>query len=239
MVKIAASVIVSLLLVLNPHSLLCAEHFAVDEDFDSLDNWVPVLFPKIEKHSSYTIVPGEGGNVLKAASMASASGLRYVKTFNVYQYPVARWRWKVENVYVKGDLTTKNGDDYPLRVYVNFQYDPEKAGFGERLVYGLAKTVYGEYPPHSSLSYIWANRTHDRIIYPSPYTDKAKLIIVRSGKADTGEWLEEEVNIVEDYRKAFGESPPSTASIAIMNDSDNTGESSVSYLDYIQVLNKE
>jgi hypothetical protein len=45
----------------------------------------------------------------------------------------------------------------------------------------------------------------------------------------------ESVNIIEDYVKAFGVKPPEKAGIAIMNDSDNTGEQSVSYLDYIEV----
>ena len=33
---------------------------------------------------------------------------------------------------------------------------------------------------------------------------------------------------------AFGCKPPEKAGIAMMNDSDNTGEQSVSYLDYIE-----
>jgi hypothetical protein len=43
------------------------------------------------------------------------------------------------------------------------------------------------------------------------------------------------VDVFEVYREAFGVLPPRTASIAIMNDSDNTGERSVSYVDYIEV----
>ena len=39
----------------------------------------------------------------------------------------------------------------------------------------------------------------------------------------------------DDYRKAFGKDPPKTASIAIMNDSDNTGEAAVSYVEFIEV----
>jgi len=37
------------------------------------------------------------------------------------------------------------------------------------------------------------------------------------------------------HKDAFGEDSPSQASIAIMNDSDNTGEGSVSYIDYIEI----
>ncbi|MDW7773477.1 MAG: DUF3047 domain-containing protein [Desulfobulbaceae bacterium] len=215
------------------------EDILIDENFDNLDDWVPVLFPKIDRHSEYTVQKTDAGSMLVARSNASASGIRFVREFNVYEYPVVRWRWKVENVYKGGDAERKSGDDYPLRVYVIFKYDPGKAGIRERILYGLARTVYDEYPPHSSLNYIWANRSHERIIYPSPYTDRARLVILRAGEAETGMWKEEEVHILDDYAEAFASPPPATASIAIMNDSDNTGESSVSYLDYIQVLRKE
>jgi hypothetical protein len=120
-----------------------------------------------------------------------------------------------------------------------FKYDPDTASFSEKMKYGLAKMVYGEYPPQSSLNYIWANRNHARRIYPSPYTDKAQLVILRAGQDETGIWLEEEVNILDDYQEAFGSKPPAYASIAIMNDADNTGEASVSHMDFIQVLRHE
>jgi hypothetical protein len=61
------------------------------------------------------------------------------------------------------------------------------------------------------------------------------MIILQTGNNRAGRWIEEEVNIVEDYHRAFGEDPPSVASLAIMNDSDDTGESAVSYIDYIEV----
>ena len=56
--------------------------------------------------------------------------------------------------------------------------------------------------------------------------------VVVMGVAQVGE----EADVIEDYKKAFGVSPPAVASIAIMNDSDNTGESSVSYIDFIEVF---
>jgi hypothetical protein len=39
----------------------------------------------------------------------------------------------------------------------------------------------------------------------------------------------EERNVLEDYRKAFGEDPPLINGVAIMTDTDNTGESAVAY----------
>jgi hypothetical protein len=211
----------------------------IREDFDNLDNWEPVYFPKIEQHTQYTIRQTANGPILEARSSASASGLRHREEFDVYRYPVVKWRWKVDNVYRKGDVERKSGDDYPMRVYIMFKYDPAGASFGEKLQYGIAKVVYGAYPPQSSLNYIWANKVHAETVYPSPYTDRARLIILRSGDKDTGRWVDEEVNIIEDYTRAFGAAPPATASLAIMNDSDDTGEEAVSFMDFIYVVGPE
>jgi hypothetical protein len=158
-----------------------AEEYAINEKFENLDDWEPITFPNIEKHSEYGIRDTEAGSVLFARSNSSASGIRYTKEFKVYEYPVVRWRWKVENVFSKGNVEEKSGDDYPMRVFIIFKYDIEKASFGERLNYGLAKMLNGEYPPESSLNYIWANRFHDKRICPSPYIDRAQMIILRAG----------------------------------------------------------
>jgi len=205
------------------------------EDFNDLEHWRPLYFPKIKEHSTYTIMKEKDSSFLRTESNASASGLIFKKEFNVFDYPKVRWRWKVENVYQKGNAEEKSGDDYPIRIYVIFKYDPETASFGQRLKYRLAKTIYGEYPPHSSLSYVWANRKHQQRIIPNPYASEARMIVMEAGTEKAGQWVEEEVDIIEDYRNAFGTIPPGTASVAIMNDSDNTGERSISYVDYIEV----
>jgi hypothetical protein len=53
-------------------------------------------------------------------------------SFKVNDYPRVKWRWKVNNVYGKGDARIKSGDDYPMRIYVMFEYDPDKAGTFEK-----------------------------------------------------------------------------------------------------------
>lgn len=205
------------------------------EDFDSLAQWEPLTFPKIPVHSIYTLV-GEGeASLLKAESRNSASGLVHRRHFNVYEAPRLRWRWKVEQLSDRGDPKEKAGDDYPLRVYVMFSYDPERATFAERLTYGAAKVIYGQYPPHSTLNYVWTGRNLSERIIASPYTDKAFMIILEKGKERVGQWVEESINVLADYRKVFGRDPPATAALAVMSDTDNAGGSAVAYLDFIEV----
>ncbi len=206
------------------------------EDFSSLDNWKPLFFPKIKKHSIYSIERDGDRHCLKLESSASASAIVYKDSFNVYDYPKARWRWKVMNLYEKSDPRTRQGDDYPIRVYVMFEYDPGKAGVLERLKYGLAKKMYGEYPPEHTLGYVWAGREYPERYIASPFTARAVMIFLEQGPAKTGVWLDEVVDFVGDYQKVFGARPPERARIAVMNDSDNTGESSVSYLADLEVF---
>ncbi len=219
-----------LLLAVTP--ALAGEAFR--EEFESLDAWEPLTFPKIERHSRYRVEEKDGAFVLRAESEASASGLVSKATIDVYEYPELSWRWKVDNIYSNTDVLSKGGDDYPIRVYVLFEYDPDKASFGQRVQYRAARLIYGEYPPHSTLNYVWASVADAPDMYPNPFTDRARMIPLRRGDAQVGEWVEESVHILKDYRRAFGEDPPREARIAIMNDSDNTGEASVSWVDWIR-----
>ena len=206
------------------------------EDFTGLDGWRPLFFPNVRKHTMYAIDAKEGECCLKAESNGAASALVYKGEFNAYEFPWVRWRWKVENVYQKGDPEKRSGDDYPIRVQIVFKYDPEKAGRLKRMEYALARKIYGEYPPQSTLSYVWANREDQKAIMASPFSNSIRLLALQKGDKKSGTWCEEEVNIVRDYREAFGVDPPSIAGIVIMNDSDDTGERSVSYVKSIEVF---
>ena len=205
------------------------------EDFGNLDNWKPLYFPKIEQHTVYSIESKDGEHYLRAESNASASGLVYKGTFNVYDWPKMRWRWRISNVYEKGDGRTKAGDDYPIRIYVLFEYDPQKAGALDRIKYGLAKVIYGEYPPHSAINYVWSSVVWDVPFISSPRTDKVKVVALESGAKRAGTWQEEQVDILQDYRKMFRAEPPARASLGIMSDSDNTAEHAVSFISFIEV----
>lgn len=205
------------------------------DGFDDLTNWEPLHFPEIKEHTTYSVERGRDDAYLKAESHASASALVLKKEFNVYEFPKVRWRWKISNIFEKGDAARKSGDDYPLRVYIVFEYDQNNATFTEKIKYELAKKIYGEYPFQSCLSYIWANRQQNERIITNAFASESKLVILQTGNENAGVWVDQEINIIEDYHKAFGEDPPVMGRLAIMSDSDNTKESTVSYLDYIEV----
>ena len=193
------------------------------------EGWQPLTFEKIDRHTVYTLVEDGGAVVVKAVSEASASGLIRKLTVDPTAYPWLEWRWKVGNVLEKGDVRRKTGDDYPARLYVTFRYDPQRVGFFERAKYGTAKLLYGDYPPHAALNYIWANREEIGAVVPNAYTSKAVMIVAESGASKAGQWVAERRNVYRDYLRAFGEEPPLISGVAVMTDTDNTGERATAY----------
>lgn len=193
------------------------------------DSWEPLTFHKIDEHTEYSLVEDDETVVVKAVSRGSSSGLTREVNIDPKQYPIVEWRWKIENVLKKGDVTTKQGDDYPARLYITFAYDESKIDFLDQAQYELAKLLHGKYPPTGAITYIWESRSPVGTIVPNPYTDRVKMIVLESGADRAGQWVDESRNVYEDYQKAFGDDPPPISGVAVMTDTDNTQESAVAW----------
>jgi hypothetical protein len=61
------------------------------------------------------------------------------------------------------------------------------------------------------------------------------MIAVESGNGKAGQWVSEQRNVLEDYRRYFGQDPPRPGAVAIMTDSDNTGESATAWYGPISI----
>ena len=203
--------------------------FSLDQPGTGLPGgWKPLTFKKIPKQTEYVLVKEGEQVVVKAVSEASASGLTKEIAINPKDYPIVRWRWKIENLLQHSDVSRKDGDDYPARLYITFAYDPDHVSFGKKLKYKAGRAIFGDIPI-GALNYIWETKTPVGTIIENAYTDFAQMIVVESGSSKVGLWVEEERNIYEDYKKAFGEEPPLINGVAIMSDTDNTKERAVAF----------
>ena len=178
-------------------------------------NWKEKSF---KGSTRYEVVQEDGQRCIRATSDASASALYYEIDFDPRDYPFLAWRWKVNNILAKGDETKKEGDDYAARVYVVFP----------SALFWRTKAI----------NYIWANKLTAGQAVPNPFTSNACMIAVQSGPTLVGQWMEEKRNLLEDYRKCFGEDPPEAGAVAIMTDTDNTGEKAVAWYGPIRLLKK-
>ncbi len=223
----------------------------IDERFLTLDDWADLEFPNIDRMTEYSVIEiddacaehghsenrpcNDRGAALFIESDDGGSGIVHATEFDAYDHPIVEWRWRVESIIAAGDPLTREGDMFPVRVYVNFEYEPGRASFGTRIQYGVIRALYGEYPPHGSLVYVWANRDEPATWYPNPYTARAMMYPADRGSADAMSWKTHRRNIVDDYRAAFGEDPPRTARLAVMGDAYGSGETSRAWIDYIRV----
>ena len=201
------------------------------------DGWNPLTFKKIPKQTTYELVKDGERVVVKATSDASASGLTKEVRIDPKEFPIVRWQWKIDNLLKNSDATRKDGDDYPARLYITFEYDPDKVSFGKKLKYKAGQVLFGDIPI-GAISYVWERKAPVGAIIDNAYTDFVKMVVVESGPQKVGLWIDESRNIYEDYLKAFGEEPPSINGVAIMSDTDNTKERVTAYYGDIVFLKK-
>jgi hypothetical protein len=180
----------------------------IDDFADGIKpGWVSKSF---KGKTEYTWMEEDGKPYIKATSSNAASGLFYEIEYDPQKYAYITWNWKVDNIIASGDASRKSGDDYGARIYVVF---PSFFFWNTR-----------------AINYIWVNKLPKDQAVPNPYTANDIMISVESGPANTGKWITETRNVYEDYIRFFGKKPPSVGAIAIMTDTDNTGEStSASY----------
>ena len=175
--------------------------------------WVQKSF---KGKTRYEITREDNELAVRATSSASASALYYKVKYDVKDFPLLTWRWKIDHVLSKGSALHKDSDDFAARVYVVFP----------SWVFWKTKAV----------NYIWANKLPQGKAVPNAFTSSTVMIAVESGPERTGKWVEEEVNVLEDYRRHFGEDPPRVGAIAIMTDTDNTGERATAWYGPIRIL---
>lgn len=191
--------------------------------------WQPLHFTSIEQKTAYFLTREDEQVVVKAVSNASASGYFKDITLDPKQYPILNWRWKATNTLQKGDVTSKEGDDYVARIYISFYYDPDRLKGMERVKYRLYTMLHDKAPPLAVINYIWANKAPAGTIVDNAYSPRVKMIVVESGEDNLNKWQTVQRNIYEDYQKAFGEVPGKITAVAIMSDTDNTGESATAF----------
>jgi hypothetical protein len=196
----------------------------------TLPDWLePYVFPNQPRHTEYTLVGDQGRTVLKARAAASTSGLVRALRVDPRTHPMLAWRWKVTRLLERSDIATKEGDDFPARLYVTFDLDPAALSVGERVQIGLARMVYGPQTPLAALCYVWDSRARAGTVAPNAYTSRVRMIVVESGAANLGRWVAHERDLAADYARAFGGEPPMVNGVIVSVDTDNTGERAESY----------
>lgn len=191
--------------------------------------WSLQPIPGVERQTRFDLVDTGGGTVLRARADNAAASLQAAVDVDPATAGLLAWRWKTERVLTTADLTSKHGDDYAARLYVFFDRKPAQMNLSERVTYKLGRARYGDQLPAAALCYVWDNRLPVGTVRDNAYTGFVKMIVATSGTARQGDWVALQRDIAADYRRAFGTAPPRITGIAVAVDTDNTGESTVSW----------
>lgn len=130
-----------------------------------------------------------------------------IYNINIYDTPVLSWKVRAHELPENANEDSGDRNDAVASVYVVFD-------FGR---VALFKKV------PKSIRYTWST-TLEEGTEASKLFGNQKIVVVESGTEKTGEWVTFERNLVEDYRRLFGDDPPKVPlAILILSDGDSTG----------------
>ena len=196
--------------------------------------WHVVTLPKIPRHTRYSVVKLDGEVVVKAEADASYGNAVHQLQVDAASQPVLRWRWRVDKVPAGSDLRRKEGDDLAAKVCVLFDLPLDRLSFADRIRVELGRQIFDPELPAATICYLWDRTTPSGTWLPNVYTDRVRMLVLRSAAAGgLGLWAIERRDLRADFAQAFpreaaGGIPPISA-IAIATDGDNTGSSALAY----------
>ncbi len=185
--------------------------------------WQPWILSPFKRLTEYRLTHERDRTVMRARAQNSASGLLHPLQLDPVAYPLLHWQWRVDELIARADNMQKHLEDSPVRLMVSFDGDMDKIALHDRLFFDSIRVLTGQQLPYSTLIYIWENRAPRETVIPNHHTSRIKMIVAESGRDKLGAWQQVTRNIVEDYRRAFGEAPGKITAVGIMTDTDNTG----------------
>jgi hypothetical protein len=171
---------------------------------ENLKSWEEKIF---KGKTLYEIREAGDQNFLSASSQGTSSGLYAKMDQKVSPDLYLCWKWRAVAFPQKKEplkLANRREDDFAGRIYVVF---PGSNFFNSNVI-----------------EYLWDENIPADTFSSSPFSERVKLFVIRSGKPVEGEgWQTEERNLFDDYKRLYGKEPTRPlGAIAIMSDSDNT-----------------
>ena len=161
--------------------------------------------------SDFRIVTQAGRKVLHLKSNNDSSTISKEIKVDVKNHPILQWSWQAVILPKGGDARKSATDDQAAQLYVTFPRFP--AQVRSRII-----------------SYLWDTTAPVGAVFKSEKTGLVTYVVVRSGPADLGKWQTESRNVLEDYRKIYGEAPGEEAgAVSISIDSNDTRAAAESY----------
>lgn len=185
--------------------------------------WKHLPLAGFKTNTDYLLVVEDGTVVVRAMSHNAASFLAVQTDFDPHRFPTLSWRWKVVQAIPTANTADQSKEDAPARLMVAFAGDSSKLPFKDRLAASAAQSISGRPLPYAELMYVWGNKVPVDSVTVSSRTSRIRMLAVAADEQGIGKWQNYTRNLVEDFKRVFGEEPGNVTSIQIMTDTDNTG----------------
>lgn len=189
----------------------------------AVDDWRDVeIKPELAKNR-FGFRRWDGVDALEVHSQASMSLKARALAVDLDATPVLCWRWRIAAPLASANMRQRQGDDYAARVYVSFKLPEAAMGWGLRTQLRLARAIWGPELPDAAVNYVWDNRHPVGTEQANAYTDRAMMVVLRSGDAEARQWVNERRDVRADVARLFvaGARP---VQLAVAADTDNTRE---------------
>jgi len=197
--------------------------------------WKPFALASTKKNTEYSLATEDGVVALKAVAHGSASAMEFKTQFDPRAFPTLSFRWKVTQGIADANNADVNKEDSPVRVMIGFDGDGSNLGFKDKLASTIAQTASGQTLPYATLMYIWGNKVGLDSITVSGRTSRIRMLALNIDDKGVGKWQSYTRNMVEDFKKAFGEDPGKVISIQLLTDTDNTGGDAMAFYGDISI----
>ena len=161
----------------------------------------------------FEVVEVDGHRALHLKSEGDSSTIaRDIKgKVDLKETPILEWRWKVTKLPRGADARKSETDDEAGQIYVGWPRFPE----------AVRSRIIG---------YIWDTTAPVGADFKSEKTGTVHYIVVESGSVKLAQWITERRNVVEDFKKVYGEEPPNPGALSISIDSDDTKSSAEAFV---------
>jgi hypothetical protein len=186
--------------------------------------WEPYFIVRGNHPTGYRVVERDGASVLEAVAEQGGSALLRKIRIDPSQHPLIEWRWQVPpRQRGESPLSTAARASAMARISIAFHGDAQKLDVVDRTHLRLAKVLTPNGLPYATLVYVWLRSAPAGTVLVSPYSDRVRLFVVESGEERVGQWIDVRRNVLEDYRRAFGEHPGDIVAVGVMTDSGDDG----------------
>ena len=163
-----------------------------------------------DNKTEYSVGSNENGNYLKAIADNAASGLGKEIKIDLNKTPFINITWKIEKDIPGIDETAKKGHDFAARVFV-------------------IKKTGATALSNRAINYVFSSNQEVGSNFPSPYTKKSMDNVLATTKTNLNEWVTVKANVKEDFKKFHDLDVNELDGVAIMSDTDNSKQKSITY----------